>query len=358
MKNKIFLTIICSLMSVSCGTKQRSQSVRSYDDYVPINGNGAYGENSYSDLRTAAFKSKNEMPCGYYYDAPSLKLNEFLVSLEGVDVDAVSRDLNLVGLSLADERGNGGWVIQCKTSSDFDQKIDFRRREETLLSFGSKIIVPAMPRVLDYYEGCMEFGFKQFPLNRFEPLKQSGGTATSSDYNWRSQNGWIQKKSATEGKIEFELAPEGQDPIVKAKAIVARLQLVDPVRAEIYKQKVETFVDNTRFFKGRIISAQDTNRPYVPEGCVAEQIIAQRKPELPNDKLFNINVSFLKLLAEDQVGLILHEIIYAEALSIGKKNSRGSRYFNAWLASHETFTEEEYKDVLSQAGLPLTVTPF
>lgn len=358
MKIQILIVLTCSLASFSCGKKQTAESGIVYDDYVPINGNGAYGDNSYYGLREATFKSKNDMPCAYYYDARSLKLTEYVVSLEGVDVDAASQDLNLASLSLADERGNGGWVIQCRATGDENSKIDFQRREDSHSVYGANIMFPAMPRVLDYYEGCTEFGFNKFPLNRFEPLKQAAGTMTSSDFNWRNQNGWIQKKASDDGQIQFELAPDGMDPIVKAKSIVARLQTVDPARADIYKQKLETFVDNTRFFKGRIIPANDTNRPYAPEGCVAEQIIAQRKPELPHDKLFNINVSFFKLLAEDQVGLILHEIIYAEALSLGKTNSRGSRYLNAWLASHETITEKEYRDVLSQAGLPLTVTPF
>ncbi len=135
----LFLTSFCAVAAMSCGFLDHTKSKSPRDVYVapnvnetlrpsPIHQSGYLGE-----LTEAEFKSREAMPCGYYYNAKALKADEYVTRIGNFKVIDSQQQLNLhqaqslVGspMLLADERGNGGWVIQCSAAIgvDFDRRV-------------------------------------------------------------------------------------------------------------------------------------------------------------------------------------------------------------------------------------------
>lgn len=75
---------------------------------------------------------------------------------------------------------------------------------------------------------------------------------------------------------------------------------------------------------------QDSLVRVFPRGCKIEQIAIQKEPAFPEDKRFTVSKDLWDLLDEDnKAGLVLHEIIYREALLYGHEDSVNARYVNS-----------------------------
>ena len=135
--------------------------------------------------------------------------------------------------------------------------------------------------------------------------------------------------------IDYNLG--GQSLNVNDKMFIAlkRLERLSFQRATTYFKKVDEFFNNSVFLSGIVLTdVPDSNHSIIPAGCDIEQIVIQRKPTFPEDKKFTVNKDLWdKLDNDNKAGLILHEVIFDEALSFKHKNSIATRYFNSYLTS-------------------------
>lgn len=140
----------------------------------------------------------------------------------------------------------------------------------------------------------------------------------------------------------------------KVEVVLRRLSKLDPTRQLKYLKRAQQFVmDETSgmapdaIFK-RNITLKDTDDSYhiaVPDGCQVEQVAIQIHNDLPGRPTFTIDRELWDLLDEaNKAGLVLHEIIYEELLSLGAKNSYNARYANSSLAGEQfkKTTQSEY----------------
>lgn len=133
--------------------------------------------------------------------------------------------------------------------------------------------------------------------------------------------------------------------------ILNRLQEINPTRASMYKtwlgemrQSMELIED---FY---FMPLPDSGTTMIPEGCRQEQ--AAIFITSPNSQrirfIFNKNL-WEKASALDRAYLLLHELIYREAIlpENQQPNSVSARYFNAWLFHRvDTMTQFDLIDLL------------
>lgn len=80
----------------------------------------------------------------------------------------------------------------------------------------------------------------------------------------------------------------------------------------------------------------DSNHFPLPSNCALRQAAIQQVKVVPHDKKYLINKDVWDYLDENQRAvLVLHEIVYGEALRHGHETSQKSRYFGSLLFSDE-----------------------
>ncbi len=129
----------------------------------------------------------------------------------------------------------------------------------------------------------------------------------------------------------------GKDAYEMVASALARTQPVDRDRAERYFKHLKEFKDEMQMLTNmHLPSTQDWGLVPLENGCRIEQLAIQRKPIFPSEKRYLINQDLWNQLPdEDRAGLILHEIIYREAIELGHKDSIKTRYLNIFLSSSE-----------------------
>jgi hypothetical protein len=139
--------------------------------------------------------------------------------------------------------------------------------------------------------------------------------------------------------IAIEVGAPGAPLLTRVQAVIDRIAPHSPQKAQEYRERATSFMANTKFIHGHdLIDIPDSDGGSVPAGCKLEQIAVQRTGEmLPGDKLYTIDGDLWDALPiEDQVGLILHEIIYGDSIAtvgLAEAQPRGVRYLNGLLAS-------------------------
>lgn len=160
-----------------------------------------------------------------------------------------------------------------------------------------------------------------------------------------------------EGEILYDLVPElgtGKTESDMVTHVTDRLKSFDKKRAERYQKAADDFMANTRFVSN-VTLPNINDHAYVPleADCKIEQIAVQNISPFPQSKKFTIRKDFwTKLSMQDKAGLMLHEIVYEEALAIGHTNSKSARYFNSLISSSKfsKYTAAEYQDRLELIG--------
>ncbi len=157
--------------------------------------------------------------------------------------------------------------------------------------------------------------------------------------------------------IEPELGDASLSYYTKIEIILARIEKLDPVRARRYRTKVMDFASKTKFTEGVILpNTNDFGHVPLANGCEIEQLASQRDVRLPEDKNYLINKDLWEhpLLSEaSRAGLILHEIVYYDALQLGHQNSIYSRYYVALMSSKraEFMDKAYYADLMERINL-------
>jgi hypothetical protein len=141
--------------------------------------------------------------------------------------------------------------------------------------------------------------------------------------------------------MTFDLDPTVADPYAKVGHVLDRLAAVDPTRAALYKGWLATFKDDSLIYNDdqHFNLINDYGTPNLQSYCRTVQIAVQRTPENPNDRRYEIDGSYWDghsgqgLDADNQAGLILHEIVYRDALRRGHTDSIAAHYLTALFAS-------------------------
>ncbi|OFZ49066.1 MAG: hypothetical protein A2381_15820 [Bdellovibrionales bacterium RIFOXYB1_FULL_37_110] len=143
--------------------------------------------------------------------------------------------------------------------------------------------------------------------------------------------------------IPINLGPDNQYQSMLSY-VIKRLEQLSPQRAKIYQEQLSAFLIETKFLNDTIfLDIPDSAHDFIPAGCSIEQLAIQRKKLLKYDKKYFINNDYWPHLPpRDQAGLLLHEVIYTEALNYGHQNSKLVRKFNGYLSSDQIQNHDWY----------------
>lgn len=159
-------------------------------------------------------------------------------------------------------------------------------------------------------------------------------------------------EARTQRGVNLDIANHGTTIDEKVNFILARLGRVSPHRAQIYSQQYAQFFSEANFLEGvGLVDIPDSDHIAFPVGCKVEQTVVQVQNPLPGQKRYTINGDLWKKMDEtSKAGMILHEIVYREAIGYGQDNSIAARYLNGLLASTEmdTITQEQFNQLLQQ----------
>lgn len=140
----------------------------------------------------------------------------------------------------------------------------------------------------------------------------------------------------------------------KIQIALNRLQRVSPKRAARFQLILANFFNETKWLtSGTLIDVPDSDHILLPNNCQILQIANQSTPVLSTDKRYVIDFKLWQELNDDQkVALVLHEIIYKEALEDGHRNSISTRILNSLVLSKEleAMSVNEFTNVLKILG--------
>ncbi|WP_413575729.1 hypothetical protein ACLVWU_15335 [Bdellovibrio sp. HCB290] len=142
-----------------------------------------------------------------------------------------------------------------------------------------------------------------------------------------------------EGEEVYGLKRTDFNSFTDYKAIVIqvlkRMEKVDPVRAKNYRLVLNNFEKESKIVVGEFGNVRDEGFLAIPEGCSLKQAAVQFRTHTPEGIKYVFNLGLWnKMSAPTKAALVLHELIYREALgSQNIKTSTRVRYFNAFLHS-------------------------
>jgi hypothetical protein len=163
-------------------------------------------------------------------------------------------------------------------------------------------------------------------------------------------------EARTELNFAIDLGDAKLDPGAKTKIAFDRLKVTAPFWGNWMEYKASVFVSQQAEFipNASLTPVQDSNQVAVPSGCEVIQLAIQKQVSLPNQKTYTVNKDLWDLLDNtNKAGLILHEIIYTEALTAGAKDSVGVRYFNGLISSHQIDIIDLYSLLQVERQVPL-----
>lgn len=141
---------------------------------------------------------------------------------------------------------------------------------------------------------------------------------------------------------DFGSPPDPNDYMAMAKTVLERIEAVDPIRGATYLQWLASFEGEARILAHQTFDdIPDSSNVVLQTNCrQLDQLAVQRLPENPEDPRYLINGDLWDALAqepEQRAALVVHEIIYRDAIARGHENSVATRYL-VGLAAWDQFT--------------------
>jgi hypothetical protein len=126
------------------------------------------------------------------------------------------------------------------------------------------------------------------------------------------------------------------DPKTVAEAAVSELKELSPQRMRLYLQNLASFESESELTDAMLTPLEDAKYTAIPKNCRVLQAVIQQDFATPENKRYFIQKSnWEKLESTQKAVLMLHEIVYREALSAGQTNSIGARALVGLLISGE-----------------------
>ncbi len=180
----------------------------------------------------------------------------------------------------------------------------------------------------------------------------NGGIGVSCDEN-------ISILDFTNGKLiwghSYNLLDEGSFEDIRHKVLNRWLRL-DPERAVLYALETRNFVQKAKFLTGVTLQGTNDTGGYIaiPNDCEIVQIAIQKSPRFPEESRYYIDSNYWSMLDEkNKVGLMFHELLYSEAIALGRDDSYDTRYLNSLIHSDviAVMSLEDYSNRLLASGI-------
>ncbi len=134
------------------------------------------------------------------------------------------------------------------------------------------------------------------------------------------------------------------------------LRVFDVCRANLYESWINTFWAESLVIDGvTLTDIQDAGVIFMPQQCQLVQLVVQRRPLFIEDPRYIISGEvFDALTIEGQAAVILHEVIYREAIARGATTSIDTRALTAMLFSRRLsdLSVQQARDLLASLGFP------
>ncbi|MBV2169341.1 MAG: hypothetical protein KUL82_11610 [Bdellovibrio sp.] len=157
--------------------------------------------------------------------------------------------------------------------------------------------------------------------------------------------------------LNIDLGNETVTYIDKVQYVLKRLSKINPGRAEKYRVWAHQFLQEIQWIDdSNIRPIKDIGPVILPEGCELIQTVSQYPDEQipPGGKRYAISQKVWNHLSEeDKAGLVLHELIYREAILNKQISSLKVRFFTGLISSQdmEGLTSLEYLKLLKYVDL-------
>lgn len=155
-----------------------------------------------------------------------------------------------------------------------------------------------------------------------------------------------------EGRVFWGITPDLGDAQLsvedKLGIVLDRVRIYDPFHAEKWEDEIKFFWSNVIFLPGvDLVDISDSEHVAIPAGCRISQIAIQKRPTFPRDKYYTVSKNLWDMLSSDgKAGLVLHEVLFKEALSNYHKDSRRTRYLNANISSNLIQDAANYRSLM------------
>lgn len=163
------------------------------------------------------------------------------------------------------------------------------------------------------------------------PTASGGKTYELADY--------YEARTRRTNKVSIELGPRELNYQEKVNYALNRMAQVAPHRAKLYQVWFSTFLQETEFVSGEeLVDIPDSSLLSIPKNCKIRQAAVQLadKDILFGLTRYTINGDIWEQLDSTQkAGLVLHELIYREAIGAGHGSSLRVRYLNSLISSAE-----------------------
>lgn len=155
----------------------------------------------------------------------------------------------------------------------------------------------------------------------------------------------------------------GADALPASEKVAMALDsiaVLDPDRADLLRSYYAEFWPNAQILTNAYLPRIPDDDPLSLPGpdCDVQQLVFRRMPNVPGEKLYNINGRLWDALdATQQAMTILHEIMHREHLARGVTSSARARYYNAIVSANlvPAMDLPSYADFLERAiGLAAT----
>jgi hypothetical protein len=147
----------------------------------------------------------------------------------------------------------------------------------------------------------------------------------------------------------------------RVRYALKRLSRLDPKRAAAYQDKADHFLENANLVAhANLPDPGDSGPVYLEVGCHAVPTVIQYHGHVEEQKLYTINQDLYEALSPNhRAGLILHEIIYGEAIANGAQTSQDSRYVNDLISSAEIaqMSQGDYQQRMIAIGFDSSPMP-
>lgn len=159
--------------------------------------------------------------------------------------------------------------------------------------------------------------------------------------------------------LVLELGPSHWSAEDKVIYALERLKILDPERTSNYLEELGLFFESAVFLPNiELADIPDSHHIVIPANCTLKQIAIQiSNIDLPEPARIIIDRDLWDHLDNDnRAALMLHEIVYKEAISLGHKTSFRTRYLNGFICSQKAkeIDASRYRNtILRPLGFPV-----